>query len=304
MRSIPASTFISEVSLRVRDLQAVSGFYRDFLGFRELPSKTNEKRLSANGREPANIVLLEDRHAAPRPGSAPGLFHTAFLFPSRRALASVLQRLMDTQTRFHGFADHGVSEAIYLADPEGNGVELYRDRPKSTWPIQNGGIAMVTEPLDIAGLLREVNPNRPTPNDLDPETVIGHLHLQVSSLERAERFYHRILGFDVTQRSYPGALFVSAGGYHHHLGFNVWNSRNGTPSPGTTGLVSIEIQVPDRQGLADIAARMDQNGIRVQAADGGKLLVHDFDNIAVRLATVESASSASHLRQRSQEVEL
>src|SRR5512139_3413293 len=151
MRSLPASTHIIEVSLRVRNLESVTGFYRDLLGFKELASSPGQKRLSAGGTEPAQIVLLEDRHAPPRQGTAPGLFHTAFLFPSRAALAGVLKHLIDAKTRFHGFADHGVSEAIYLADPEGNGIELYCDRPRSTWPVQSGGIAMVTEPLDVAG---------------------------------------------------------------------------------------------------------------------------------------------------------
>ena len=302
MTTIPASTFICEVSLRVRNLESVAGFYGDSLGFRELPSKSNERRLSANGSEPAQIVLLEDRHAAPRPGSAPGLFHTAFLFPSRQALASVLQHLMDAKTRFQGFADHGVSEAIYLADPEGNGVELYCDRPRSTWHLQNDGIAMVTEALDVAGLLLELEHEKA--HQLDPATVIGHLHLQVSSLQKSERFYHKILGFDVTQRSYPGALFVSAGGYHHHMGFNTWNSRNSVSLPGTTGLISACIQVPDRTSLGNIAARLNQNGIEIQQAERGSLLVHDFDNIAIRLSVSEQGSSGSFFQQRSQEVEL
>ncbi len=302
MTSIPASTFIREVSLRVRSLEAVTGFYRDSLGFRELPSKTNEKRLSANGREPAQIVLLEDRQAIPRPGSAPGLFHTAFLLPSRQTLASVLRRLMSTTTRFHGFADHGVSEAIYLADPEGNGVELYCDRPRSAWPIQSDGIAMVTEALDVAGLLRELGPDDARPHELDPATVIGHLHLQVSSLAKAEQFYHEILGFDVTQRSYPGALFVSAGGYHHHLGFNIWNSRNSVPLKRATGLVSVEIRVPDRNAFREITARMNQNEVQLQAEEGENILVHDFDSIAVRLTVSEAGPPASLLQQRSQEI--
>src|SRR3990172_6376474 len=302
MTTIPASTFICEVSLRVRNLESVAGFYGDSLGFRELPSKSNERRLSANGSEPAQIVLLEDRHAAPRPGSAPGLFHTAFLFPSRQALASVLQHLMDAKTRFQGFADHGVSEAIYLADPEGNGVELYCDRPRSTWHLQNDGIAMVTEALDVAGLLLELEHEKA--HQLDPATVIGHLHLQVSSLQKAERFYHKILGFDVTQRSYPGALFVSAGGYHHHLGLNIWNSRNGVRVPGTAGLISFGIQIPDRKALEAITAQLDQNGSPVHRTADGHFLVHDSDGIAVQLAVSHPDAHASFQSPCSQEVAL
>jgi len=304
MVSIPAGTNISNVSLCVRDLDAVADSYRDALGFIELTSRAGEKRLSANGREPEQIILVEDRHAAPRQSSAPGLFHVAFLFPSRRALAAALRRLMEKEIRIHGFADHGVSEAIYLADPEGNGIELYHDRPRETWMNHKGEISMVTEPLDVAGLLRESGSGHSSSQEIDPGTVLGHIHLQVSNLKKAERFYHALLGFDVTQRSYPGALFVSAGGYHHHLGLNIWNSRNGVRVPGTAGLISFGIQIPDRKALEAITAQLDQNGSPVHRTADGHFLVHDSDGIAVQLAVSHPDAHASFQSPCSQEVAL
>jgi catechol 2,3-dioxygenase len=283
MVSIPSATQITDVCLRVRDLDTVADFYRGVLGFKDLVSRSGEKRLSASGNEPAQIVLIEDRQAAPCRLSAPGLFHNAFLFPSRHALSAVLRHLVEKEIRIHGFADHGVSEAVYLADSEGNGVELYRDRPKETWMKSGGEVAMVTEPLDVGGLLRESGSGSGITYELDPGTALGHIHLQVSDLEKAEMFYHRLLGFDVTQRSYPGALFVSAGGYHHHLGFNIWSSRNCAPTPGTTGLISFGIHIPDLKAHEATTVRLQEHGISVHWADRDFAEVRDSDNITIHL---------------------
>ena len=287
MISIPAETSIGEVHLRVHNLGVVSDFYKDVIGFRELAAGMGETRLSANGAEPAQLVLLEDRMALPRKGSAPGLFHTAFLLPSRKSLAMSLERLIERKTRIHGFADHGVSEAIYLADPEGNGIELARDRPKKTWLNREGKTEMVTEPLDVAGLLREVGPRDSKSTELDPGTTIGHIHLQVSDLGAAETFYHNILGFDVTQRTYPGALFLSAGGYHHHLGLNTWNSRNAHPASGTTGLASFRICVPGHEALQALAKRFEDNQYPAEQSDGNSFVVRDPDGITIHLAAAQ-----------------
>jgi catechol 2,3-dioxygenase len=302
MVRIPATTYIGEVQLRVHSLDVVSDFYKNVLGFYELVSQPGEVRLSASGAEPAQVILMEDRTAAPRQSSAPGLFHTAFLLPSRRSLAVTLERLIEKNARIHGFADHKVSEAIYLADPEGNGIELACDRPKETWASQESGIEMVTEPLDVAGLLRELGSHTPRAYKLDPGTTIGHIHLQISDLGKAERFYHHFLGFDVTQRSYPGALFLSAGDYHHHLGLNTWNSRKAAPAPGTSGLASFSINVPGRKILQALAARFEQNKYPIEQSEDERVVVHDPDGIVVHLVVSKNHSAAATVHSRSQEM--
>lgn len=283
MTGIPSGTYIGEVRLRVGDLEVVSDFYKNVLGFCELDSRPGEARLSASGSEPAQLILIGDRAAHRRSPSAPGLFHTAFLLPSRKSLAAVLERLIEKNARIHGFADHKVSEAIYLADPEGNGIELACDRPKETWMNQDGGVEMVTEPLDVAGLLRTLDSHPPLAGTLDPGTTVGHIHLQVSDLGKAERFYHRLLGFDVTQRSYPGALFLSAGGYHHHLGLNTWNSKNAAAAPGTKGLASFSICVPNRAALLALAARFAHDAYPIEQTGENSITLRDPDGIVIHL---------------------
>ncbi len=163
-----------------------------------------------------------------------------------------------------GGADHGVSEALYLADPDGNGLELYRDRPRSEWRWSDGQVAMVTDPLDAAGLLGTISPAEGWPG-LDPRTVIGHVHLHVSDLARAETFYHGLLGLDVTQRSYPGALFLAAGGYHHHLGVNIWAGRGAPPPPeDAVGLIAFAVDVPDDDVWHQIINRAREACLDVQ----------------------------------------
>jgi len=198
-------------------------------------------------------------------------------------LSSGLRHLVEKEITIHGFADHGVSEAIYLADPEGNGVELYRDRPKETWVKSGGEVAMVTEPLDVDGLLRESGTANGSTYELDPGTMLGHIHLQVSHLDKAEMFYHKLLGFDVTQRSFPGALFVSAGGYHHHVGLNIWNSKNSVPMLGATGLISFGIRIPDPKAHEAATVRLEEHGIPVRRTDKSFAEVRDTDGITVHL---------------------
>ena len=187
-------------------------------------------------------MLLELRHdpAAPvaNPRSA-GLFHTAFLLPTRADLGQWLLHAADLRVPLQGASDHLVSEAIYLADPEGNGIEVYRDRPSETWALRDGVVQMDTLRLDLDDLAATANKSRWS--GLPEGSCIGHVHLQVGALEPAERFYAGLLGFDVTCR-YPGATFFGSGGYHHHIGTNIWNSA-GAPvrQPGAAGLASIEI---------------------------------------------------------------
>jgi catechol 2,3-dioxygenase len=190
-------------------------------------------------------------------------------------------RLREDGWQFHGFADHGVSEALYMADADGNGIELYIDRPREQWPYKNGELEMMTEPLDLEHLLSELK--RPSQEQSEIRLAIGHIHMQVTNLQSAEEFYHETLGFIVTQRSFPGALFVAAGGYHHHIGLNVWNTRGGSPSKeGTAGLVRFGIRVDSSDTVRALSARLRKTPYWLKESDRG-IMVHDADNIEIEI---------------------
>jgi catechol 2,3-dioxygenase len=172
---------------------------------------------------------------------------------------------------FDGASDHGVSEALYLRDPEGNGIELYRDRPRETWPLENGQVAMVSARLDVDELLGDA----PRSGPLHPATRFGHIHLHVADLRDGERFYADTLGLAVTQRSYPGALFFSAGGYHHHVAVNTW-ARGASASDGATGLVSYAWKIPAGTGPA-LEAHLRAQGVPYAHSDAGLALTDPVD---------------------------
>jgi catechol 2,3-dioxygenase len=193
-----------------------------------------------------------------------------------------------------GASDHRVSEALYLADPDGNGLELYVDRPREQWPVYDGQVAMTTERLDLNHLLAEIQEDSEPWAGIDPGTDIGHVHLQVSDLSQAEAFYHGLVGLEVTQRSYPGALFLSAGGYHHHVGVNVWNSLGASPPPeNASGLISFAIRIPERSAWEALVQRLEQGGVaiqeRMESPQHVSVLVRDPSQIGVELVTDQVA---------------
>ena len=195
------------------------------------------------------VELVADPDAPARPPHTTGLFHLAILVPTRADLARALRRLAATGWRLSGASDHLVSEALYLSDPEGNGIELYRDRPRDEWPIADGALRMDTLPLDLGSLLSE-DDGGSSDDGMPAGTVLGHVHLQVAELDPAETFWVDALGLDVTVRGYPGALFTSAGGYHHHVGLNTWAGVGAArPPAGSRGLVRFELVVPDADAL-------------------------------------------------------
>jgi catechol 2,3-dioxygenase len=247
---MPAVAGLRALALRVRDLDAALGFYADVLG---LPVKRREggRVELAPGGGAFTLELVHAPDAPARPHPSIGLYHFALLLPDRPALAAVIRRLMAAGRPPDGASDHRVSEAFYLSDPEGNGIELYRDRPRADWPGRDGSVEMSTEPLDVAGLLAEA----PGPGPLDPATRFGHIHLHVADLADGERFYAGALGLEVTQRSYSGALFLSAGGYHHHVGINLWARGRRAPE-GAAGLVGYAWHVPPRT-LGSLRAHLD-----------------------------------------------
>ncbi len=235
---MPAETRLAGLTLRVRDVESLEGFYSTLLGLRVTERRDDGIRL-APAQALFSLDLLRDPGAVVRPRPSLGLYHFALLLPDRASLAAVLRRLLERRFAVDGASDHGVSEAVYLHDPEGNGIELYRDRPRETWALAQGQVAMTTAPLDIDRLLEAA----PAASPLHPETRLGHIHLHIGDLRDGERFYARTLGLAVTQRTYPGALFLAAGGYHHHVGLNTWAQGRRAPD-GATGLLRYAWELP------------------------------------------------------------
>ena len=272
---------IGAVHITIPDLRRSVRFYEDRLGF--LVHRRDERTawLGAGG---SDLLVLSQRDAAPRVRGTTGLYHFAILVPSRADLARALRRLTDTSTVMQGAADHGVSEALYLADEDGNGIEIYRDRPRAEWPVAGGRLQLVTSPLDLDALLAEaVGSDRGA--GLARGTVIGHVHLQVSRLADAEAFYVGLLGFELTQRYGRSALFVSAGGYHHHIGLNTWAGVGAPPPPaGSIGLRHFVVSLPNEQALAAVAERLRVAGIASEPVEGG-LLIRDPAMNAMLLKT-------------------
>ncbi|MGE5177194.1 MAG: VOC family protein [Hyphomicrobiales bacterium] len=276
------ATRIGKVRLTVADLDRATAFYRDRLGMAAIGGERGVARLGPAGGAP--LVELALRPGARRVPGTTGLYHVAILVPTRADLARAIRSLADLGQRFQGFSDHLVSEAAYLADPESNGIEIYRDRPRAEWPRDGDGYVMAVDPLDVEGLLAEAGAGRggagggtgagaaaPKATALPAGTANGHVHLRVSDLADAEAFYVGLVGFDVTARYDRSALFVSAGGYHHHVGLNTWQSRGApAPPPDATGLDYAEIVVPSDAALERVTARIASAGVAVEPRDGGR----------------------------------
>jgi catechol 2,3-dioxygenase len=260
-QSLGPGTRVGRVDLRVTDVGPALGFYRDVLGFAAEAGDGGGESVTLSAGGPPVLRLVDGAPAGvPEPG-ATGLFHTAFLYPTRADLADALGRVAAAGLRLTGASDHGVSEALYLRDPDGNGVELYADRPVADWPRQpDGTIDMYTAPLDLADLVA-AGPAAPSPGAPVPAgTTVGHVHLKVADVERAARFYEDVVGLDLTARI-PQAAFLAGGGYHHHVGANTWMTLGGAaPPPGSAGLERFELRVP-----AGVEARTlrDPDGIEV-----------------------------------------
>ena len=256
---VPAATTLGPVRLRVADVAGVAGFYRRALGLKDLEGAHGSVRLGTLAGE-ALVELVADPSAPPRPRRSTGLFHLAVLLPSRADLAQAVHRVSGAGASFSGAADHVVSEAFYLDDPEGNGIEIYRDRPRDEWVRRDGSLEMGTLPIDLDGVLGSLPAGTPD-EGLPDGTVMGHVHRQVRDIAEAEAFYRGVLGFEPTVEGLPGALFVSAGGYHHHLGLNTWGTRDAPPPPaGSRGLEAFRIDLPSVADLDAVAARLAAAG--------------------------------------------
>lgn len=279
---LPGATTMDAVTLHVADLPAMTAYYRDALGLEELAGDAARTAtdLGAPGAAAADVsVLGRGRDAlvvlvhtpglpAPAPGQA-GLFHTALLFPDRAALADVVARAArHPRSAYVGSADHLVSEAFYFTDPEGNGIELYRDRPREEWGWRDGRVVMDNAPLDPNAFLRDHLVEQPLSS-----AEVGHVHLKVGDVPTARAFYVDALGFEVTAE-WSGALFVSAGGYHHHMAMNSWGSRGAGARAATIGLGQVSIVVPTAQDVDALAERLRRHGITARH-DGRTLRFED-----------------------------
>jgi catechol 2,3-dioxygenase len=273
---LPDATRLGPVHLVVTDLARALAFYDGVIGLRVHTRGDAEAALGTGGEDA--LVLHEERGARPS-GRHAGLYHVALRFGERAELARVAVRIAVTQTPIQGASDHGTHEAIYLADPDGNGLELAWDRDRSVWPSYEDQLTGGVQPLDVQDLLGVVASEEPTARAAQGLTV-GHVHLHVADTEAARRFYHEGLGFDV-MADLGTAVFVSAGGYHHHVGFNVWRGRGIPPQPDrTVGLGHWTLVLPTAGDLAAAEERLRAIGAAVQTrADG--LLARDPSGIAV-----------------------
>ena len=273
------SVTLTELVLRVRELERVLAFYRDVLGFKVVREEAGRVELSATGTPPALIVLVSAPDAPVKSARAAGLFHMAILYPDRAALGRALRVVIDAGLRVSA-GDHGVSEAIYLDDPEGNGVELYADRLFAAWPAvqADGQVTMYTRAADLAAVLAE---GARTPGPVLPTaTRIGHLHLCVAKLEHAEKFYSEILGFAVRQRDFPGALFMGRDGYHHHFGANIWQSREPAVA-GALGLGTFTVELSEAEFRTARRTAQVAGCVLSESADG--VTLRDFDGMELTL---------------------
>lgn len=273
--AFPSASNIGRVALTVAESSPVVAFYRDVVGLNVLDSGGDRTVLGVGDRE--LLVLIHQPDAPARGSAGTGLYHVAFRVPSRAALGDALQRIRSAWT-LDGASDHGVSEALYLTDPAGNGVEIYRDRPQESWTeTPSGHVEMGTEPLDMQSVSAVGTGEQSMPAGSD----IGHVHLEVSSVAAARSFYADALGLRV-RATYDGAVFLAAGDYHHHIGANVWQGRS-EPHHGE-GLAWFEIRLPDGASLDAVRERLRRSDYAVSDTDTG-ITVRDGDDIELRLRT-------------------
>lgn len=271
---------IGHVALTVADLDRSIQFYENVIGLSLLGREDGAARMGA-GEE--TVLRLHHQPGARPVQRATGLYHFAILVPSRLDLARTLYRLLQDDGPAIGHSDHGVSEALYLGDPDGHGIEIYRDRPRDEWPMSNGRLAMVSDRLDLRGILNELAGGPPPSHRMAEGTFVGHIHLQVAQIPATEQFYTGLLGLDLVQRYGPSATFMSANGYHHHVGANTWAGAGLPPAPADAArLLWYEIRLPDAAAQEAVAARLaaaaypfdrDSEGLWVTDPSGIRVLL-------------------------------
>jgi catechol 2,3-dioxygenase len=274
---LPATLRLGAVHLTVTDLDRSVAFYEEAIGLR---LHRRDGAVAAMGVGEEVLLVLHEEPTARRAGRHAGLYHYALLFPSREELAHAALRLAATQTPIQGASDHGTHEAIYLPDPNGNGIELAADRPREAWPkpLEYAG---GPHPLDLDGLLAAIAGEEPR-GGAGPGLVVGHVHLHVGDLKRGLAFYRDVLGFELMTFMPGAAAFVSAGGYHHHLGFNIWRGEGVPPDPaGRVGLRHWTVVLDDSEEVEAVRKRVRGAGIEVEDEGEGFLVRDPWDIAAV-----------------------
>jgi catechol 2,3-dioxygenase len=280
---LPDATRLGRVRLQVADLARSITYYENVIGLRVISRDGSVVTLGAQGSRDVIVELHEKSGARPvtRRGQI-GLYHFAILLPNRAALGRFVRHLAEIG-EYAGMSDHFVSEAVYLQDPDGLGIEVYADRPRSAWRAENRQLAMTTVPLDVKALVAEAGDEPWT--GAPAGTVLGHVHLYVRDLAQAAAFYHEGLGFDKVVWSYPGALFMSAGGYHHHLGTNTWAAGAPLASDEEARLIEWEIVVPDAASAQGAADNLESRGFSVER-DGRDVVARDAWGTQVRVRPI------------------
>ncbi|MGH2442738.1 MAG: VOC family protein [Chloroflexota bacterium] len=296
--AIHPETNVGVLSLSVSDLERSLAYYTDEIGLEALHRSASSATLGITG-EPV-LLLTESKNAQPWPRDTrqghPGLYHFAILLPSRADLGRWLRHRLDRGHALPGQADHLVSEALYLEDPDGHGIEIYADRPRAQWQWDSGRVQMGLDPLDIGSLLAEGDAGNAPWRGLPAGTRLGHMHLQVHDIDRAAEFYHDLLGFDIVGQM-PSALFVSAGGYHHHLGMNTWHSHRQPRAPANTAeLRFFTIHLPTEESRDQVLRRLDTAGVPYTRS-GNLVTLQDpsGNTILLRVGKVSDVDAAAEL---------
>jgi catechol 2,3-dioxygenase len=278
---LPDSTTVGPVRLQVTDLTRSLPYYEDILGLRVIAREAGHAALAAQGGDRILVHLVEVPGEQPAGGQGPlGLYHYAILLPDRASLARFVRHLADHDVAA-GAGDHLVSEAFYLRDPDGLGIEVYADRPRDTWRRRGRELQMATDPVDVSDLLIAAGESRWT--GMPAGTVMGHVHLHVGDLARAAAFYAEGLGFDRTTWSYPGALFLGAGGYHHHVAVNTWAGAVATAAPGEARLLEWTLELPDAANVLEMHANLTAGGHASELMGDGTLVARDPWGTQVRV---------------------
>lgn len=275
------TTFVGHVKIKVENLERSLKFYQDVLGFDILEQSISTVKLTSDGK--TSILSLEQPdNVIPKQGRTTGLYHFAILLPERTDLANIVIHLVNKGIKF-GSSDHLVSEALYLNDPDGNGIEIYIDREPSKWNWKGEEVGMTVDPLDFENLLTTVKPGEKW-QGMPEGTVMGHIHLHVSELRKTEEFYVKGLGFDVVNRYGVQALFLSAGKYHHHIGLNTWNGAGApTPSLNSVGLESFTLILPNEEVRNHVVSNLKKIGANVMEVNHS-FITYDPSGNKVELA--------------------
>jgi catechol 2,3-dioxygenase len=262
---LPDTTHLGKVSLQVSQLERSLIYYQQVIGLKLLNTTANTALLGSFGKATVLLELIENKAASPVPRRGRlGLYHFAILLPERADLGRFLKHLAEIGA-YAGMSDHLFSEALYLTDPDGLGIEVYADRPRSSWRFENGEIVGATNPLDANDLVQAAGNSQW--QGIPEGTVIGHIHFYVDDLQKAAAFYHEGLGFDIVIRSYPGALFVSAGGYHHHIGLNTWAAGASLATKDDARLLSWELKLGQSEAVIEVVARLKKLGYALEQKD-------------------------------------